>query len=148
MLTYPKYTIRARQQRGSALVIATFVIVVMGLLVYALFGVFGSSTQQSVANIGGARAQFAAQSATQAALLKLFPTSNAAADCSTTEVLEFTEPGLQGCSATVTCSEFNIQANVAGFNASHYRLQAEGLCELGTITYSRRILTEATDAND
>ncbi|MDX1706299.1 MSHA biogenesis protein MshP [Pseudidiomarina sp.] len=137
-----KQTSPARQ-RGSALVVAIFIIVVMSLLASALFGLFSSSSSATVANVGGTRANFAAQSAVQEALLKLFPVAGGAADCSTTTVT-FTEPGVDNCNATVTCTSFTLDE----LDATHYRLQASGSCDIGTETYSRQLLTEATDAND
>lgn len=137
MRTYPKH------QHGSALVVAVFVIVVMGLLASALFGLFGSASQSSVANVGGARANFAAKSGVQHAFLKLFPSNGDPADCSVSN-LTFVEEGLKNCSAEVTCTEIAV----ASLSATLYRLEATGSCELGTDTYTRRLLAEATDAND
>ena len=123
--------------------VAVFVIVVMGLLASALFGLFGSATQSSVANVGGARANFAAKSGVQHAFLQLFPTNGDPATCSTSN-LTFVEEGLKNCSAEITCTEIAVPS----LSATLYRLEATGSCELGTDTYTRRILAEATDAND
>lgn len=139
----PIYPNTPLQQRGSALVVAIFVIVVMGLLASALFGLFGSASQSSVANVGGARANFAAKTGVQHAFLKLFPTAGGAADCSVSN-LTFVEEGLKNCSAEVTCTEIAVTS----LSATLYRLEATGSCELGTDTYTRRLLAEATDAND
>lgn len=138
MLTYPN------RQSGSALVVAIFVIVVMALIAVALYSLFGSASSATVANVGGARANFAAKSATQEALLKLFPVGGGVADCSVTTIPAFDSEGLRNCSAEVSCAEIVVTE----LSATLYRLEAEGSCELGTETYTRRILTEATDAND
>jgi len=139
----PTYPNTYSRQQGSALVVAVFVIVVMGLIASALFALFGSASQSSAANVGGARAQFAAQSGLQAGYLKLFPLTGGAADCSVTN-LTFSEEGLKNCSVAVECTEIAVVA----LSATLYRLQATGSCELGTETYSRKLLAEATDAND
>lgn len=118
-------------------------IVVMGLLASALFALFGSASQASVANVGGARANFAAKTGLQAAFMQLFPSNGDPADCSTIN-LTFVEEGLKSCSAEITCTEIVVTA----LDATLYRLQATGSCELGTETYTRRLLAEATDAND
>ncbi|RUO71070.1 hypothetical protein [Pseudidiomarina salinarum] len=144
MLTYPDSKHHsAHRQRGSALVVAVFIIVVLSLLATALFGLFSSSSSATVANVGGARANFAAKSSVEEALLKLFPVDGGAADCSTTTV-SFSQPGLANCSGEVTCTSFNLDE----LDATHYRLQASGSCEIGTEAYSRQLLTEATDANN
>lgn len=122
---------------------AVFVIVVMGLLASALFGLFSSASQASVANVGGARANFAAKSGLQNAFMQLFPTNGDPADCSTIN-LTFVEEGLKNCTAEITCAEIAV----AALDATLYRLEATGSCELGTDTYTRRLLAEATDAND
>lgn len=131
------------------MIVAIFVIVVMSLVAAALFAVLGSAAQQGGANVGGVRAKMAARSAAQNALIKLFPKTNIAADCSTTEILTFNATsGLENCSATVACTAFEITANVGNVNATYYRLVAEGSCEIGRETYTRQLLLEATDAND
>lgn len=123
--------------------VAVFVIVVMGLLASALFGLFGSASQSSVANVGGARANFAAKTGLQHSFLKLFPTNGDPADCSPS-TLTFVEEGLKNCAVVVSCTETALPS----LSATLYRLEATGSCELGTDTYTRRILAEATDAND
>ena len=115
----------------------------MGLIASALFALFGSATQASVANVGGARANFAAKSGLQNAFLQLFPTNGDAATCAIIN-LTFVEEGLNNCTAEVTCTEIAVTA----LDATLYRLEATGSCELGTDTYTRRLLAEATDAND
>ncbi len=122
--------------------VAVFIIVVLSLLASALFGLFSSSGSASIANVGGARANFAAKSAVEEALLKLFPVDGGAADCSTTTVT-FSEPGLANCSADVTCTSFSLDE----LDGTHYRLRASASCAIGTETYSRQLLTEATDVN-
>lgn len=123
--------------------VAVFIIVVLSLLAAALSGLFSSSGSATIASVGGARATFAASSAVEEALLKLFPVEGGSAECSATSV-SFSEPGLANCTAQVSCISFDVDE----LNATHYRLQASGTCEIGTEIFSRQFLTEATDAND
>ena len=94
-------------QRGSALVIAVFVIVVMLALTMSLSRLLISGSETVVYEVQGSRTLFAAQSGLELALIELFPLSAPTATCAAVSgTYSFSGPGLQGCTATVSCSSF------------------------------------------
>ena len=96
-----------KQQRGSALVIAVFVIVVMLALTVGLSRLLISGSETVVYEVQGTRTLMAAQSGLELALTELFPLAAPTATCaSVSGSYSFSGSALQGCSATVSCSGF------------------------------------------
>lgn len=125
------------KQRGSALVIAVFIIVVMLALVLSLSRLLTSGSEAIVYEVQGTRALFAAQSGLEISLSELF--FLASTTCPFTKPAhEFSVPGLQGCSATVSCAEPYVVESI-----TVYQLESVGQCAAvnGEVT-SRKVQIE------
>ena len=132
---------RKKKQSGSALVVAIFVIVVLGLLVSVLSQLVRTSSDSVVVEVLGNRAFMAAQAGLQRSMLELFPLSQQdAAGCAAVNTGEQDDigKGLAQCHFTVSCNEFAYTAR-----DTHYRLESVGECEAGTKTTTRKLAIEA-----
>lgn len=132
------------KQQGSMLVIAVFILVVMGLLVLRLSRLLSGSSEAVAIEVLGTRAFFAAQSGMEIGLQQLFPLG-ASADCSavTTE-LSFSSDspdmnGLIGCSVSLSCTSSTSSENPA---VTHYLLETAGQCNSGDTQTSRTLKME------
>lgn len=139
-------------QKGSALVVAIFITVVMLLLVVGLSKLLiGSSTGVSY-EVQGTRSFFAAQSGIEYALTELFPLASAtiADSCPSslqngeevnlaqTPTLSFDSSGLQNCTAHISCRERVNELD----EVTHFWLISTGQCGSDTIKTSRTIEME------
>ncbi|WP_215399423.1 PilX N-terminal domain-containing pilus assembly protein [Rheinheimera oceanensis] len=98
-----------KKQRGSALVIAVFVIVVMLALAVGLSRLLVSSSETVVYEVQGTRAFFAAQSGLELALTQLFPLgAPAATSCPAgiSNPVNFSDTALNGCRVIVNCNAY------------------------------------------
>lgn len=131
------------KQRGGALVVAIFIIVVMSILGIAMVRILGDLSRATVSEVYGARAYAAARSGAEIFLTDLFPFDQpvAASEC-TSVSYSFTADGLNQCSADIDCVAYTIPAP---FSGQHFRIVAEGVCSVGATNYSKRIILEATD---
>ena len=128
-------------QRGSALVVAIFVIVVTGLLVATLSRLVATSSDSVVVEVYGTRAYTAAQSGLQQGMYELFPLNQPMANCAAvtgTPVDLSGIPSLANCSVTLSCQAFDYTAD-----DTHYRIEALGQCEAGGQTTERLLAMEA-----
>jgi len=129
------------QQKGSAIVIAIFVIVVMALLAAGLVKILASSAESVAYEVIGTRAYAAAQTGVQWQLLEIFPHDT---DTKTACQSTITEPdfsnveGLEYCEATVTC---NDDGEFDG--TTYYIITSTGQCSVGGVITSRTIEIEA-----
>ncbi|SFR47006.1 MSHA biogenesis protein MshP [Pseudidiomarina maritima] len=152
---FPKRQIPSpQQQRGAALAVAVFIIVVMGLIGMAMVRILGDASSATVSEVLGARAQAAARSGAETLLVELFPLGSANADinvCPTrtsgvpTSVVvqtSYTIDGLANCDTTVLCDQAELTAPYTGV---HFRILAQGSCSAGDMTYSKEIMLEASD---
>lgn len=99
--------LNAATQRGSALVIAVFVIVVMLALTLSLSRLLISGSETVVYEVQGTRTLMAAQSGLELALTELFPLAAPTASCAALSTSHtFSGAALQGCSATISCSGY------------------------------------------
>lgn len=142
------------KQKGAALAVVIFIIVVMALIGASLVRLLSSGSNAVVSEVSGSRAYHAAQSALQLTLTDLFPLNATGANtslCSARVVgnpaplltsYTYTAAGLASCSADVYCDQLEL---TAPFQGHHFRLRAQGICTVGTETYSREILIEASD---
>lgn len=143
-------------QQGSSLVIVIFIIIVFGLLGLAMVRLLSGSTSSVLAEVGGTRAMFAANSSIQSFLTELFPLDEdgaAAGLCVERQVntpppreTTYSYPdevnGLAGCSAELFCDRLEIPAPYTG---THFRITAQGSCPIGDQVYVRELSLEATD---
>ncbi|WP_233009273.1 pilus assembly PilX N-terminal domain-containing protein [Rheinheimera faecalis] len=142
----------ASLQKGSALVIAVFISVVMLLLVAALSKLLIASSEGVSYEVQGTRSFFAAQSGIEYALTELFPLASAtvATSCPGTlqngeavnltlpSTISFNTAGLQSCTAHVSCRE---RSNTAG-EVTHFWLISTGQCGTDEVQTSRTIQME------
>ena len=125
-------------QRGSALVVAVFIIVVMLALVLALARLLTSSSQSVVYEVQGTKALFTAQSGLELALTELFPLVGTGS-CSAKNYDFSTAPELTGCSAAVSCAEL---ANALPDGGSVFRLTSVASCNSADFVTSRKVQIE------
>jgi len=151
---HTKQTQRYQRQRGSALTVAIFVIVVMSVLGAALVRLLGGSSAAVIAEVSGNRALNAANAGVELFLPALFPlnseTNNSVCpDTSLTQQASYDfsahssnsqNTGLQNCQVSVACRALDL-----GEGAVHFRVVANGQCQVGGDTFSREIVVEATD---
>lgn len=143
-----------RRQRGSMLVIAIFILVVMLLIGSAMVNIVTTSGQSVAYEVVGTRAYAAANSGIQQKLTAIFPLDNGvnngqALRCNGTETSPGTDttstdnynygnvPGLRQCRSTVTCREFQHD------DITYYQLTSVAKCDIGDDEVSRTIVVEA-----
>ena len=123
-----------RYQHGFSLPMAVFILVIMALIGTALVNLSQSSHTALGQEVMSTRAFYAAESGAQVALGQLFSLSGAAANCSASyPTVTFNATGLEGCTATVSCTSTTISSK------SYYTLTSTGRCAAATITASRSI---------
>ena len=116
-----------RSQRGSAILIALFVIVIMALLAAAMGRFLVDSSEKHTVEVRGVRALMAAQSGLEIALYRLYPNGQwQGQQCAASTSLSFTDAGLIGCQAIVTCNKVSVSA--AGATQTAYDFSSEGRC--------------------
>lgn len=142
-----------KQQQGSALMVAIFIIVVMSIIGAALVRVLNDSASAGVTEVYGARAYHAAQSGIEVFLTELFPHDSAPASCPSRSghikdaavhrTYTFTTPALANCTTSIRCD----QADMTPYTGRHFRLFSTGQCTAAGQTFSRQLLVEARDEN-
>lgn len=141
-----------RSQRGSAILIALFVIVIMALLAAAMGRFLVDSSEKHTVEVRGVRALMAAQSGLEIALYRLYPNGQwQGQQCAASTSLSFTDAGLTDCQAIVTCNKVPVSA--AGGTQTGYRFSSEGRCgqpDAGSgpnpdFAVSRTLVAEAFD---
>lgn len=143
-----------QQQTGSALVVAIFVIVVLGLLVSVLSKLIQTSSDSVVVEVQGNRAFMAAQSGMQRAMLLLYPLNPDddpfnEADCDGGELKAYKAAEVASttgqCEANVHCDSYAYSG--AGQTETHYRLTSTGTCKADDTTTSRTVAIETRVTN-
>ncbi len=126
-------------QRGSALVIAVFIIVIMTLLGAALVRMMSSNAETVVYEVLGIRAYQAAHAGMQRELAEIFPLAPAGSVCNPSSNYDFSAiKGLENCEATnVTCSESII------LSSTYYTIKSIGQCDVAGVLTSREIEVRA-----
>lgn len=142
----------AQQQRGGALAVAIFIIVIMSLLGVAMVQILNELSRSTVSDVYGTRAYAAARSGAEFFLTELFPIDapvNSAlceirSGLPNVEVLNnpYTIDGLNQCRSVVLCDRKELPSPFLG---THFRITAEGSCTAGDMVYSKQIILEAAD---
>lgn len=140
------------KQRGAALAVALFVLLIVALLGLTLVRALNDSANAVASDVLGTRAQLAAQSGVQGLMTEIYPLNGTldTSICPTRVSHEppvvrsytFTAAGLNQCSATVRCNQLQLTSPYSG---THIRVISEGSCAGGELTYSKRILVEIGD---
>ena len=131
-----------RAQAGSSLVMAIFIIVLMSILLLALGRQLISASTSVSIEVQGNRAFNAAQSGLQLGLVQLFPLNTTASCTAVSASFSFNQPGLQSCTATLSCTQVDNPDNPTP-SRPLFRLTSAGRCEAGDIRSSRVVVMEA-----
>ncbi|MBU1435739.1 MAG: type II secretory pathway component [Gammaproteobacteria bacterium] len=129
-----------KANRGSSLVMALFIIVLMSALLLALGRQLISSSKSVSIEVQGNRAFNAAQSGLQLGLAQLFPVNNTASCTAVAASFSFSQAGLQSCQANLSCLQV---ANPDDATRPLYRLTSSGSCHAGDVQSSRVLVMEA-----
>lgn len=133
------------KQRGSSLVIALFIMVVMSVLGAALINVIINNEEDYAYEVIGTRALHAAQTGAQWRLQQIFPLRNAPnvdinislAACVNGTLNLANINGLNQCTADVTCSTIMHE------NVDYITVRSVGACNLNGESASRVIEVQA-----
>ena len=119
-------------EKGSALVMVIFIMVVLALLLAALAYINAQSNQNSAYQIASTRAYWAAQSGAERGTYQIAPaTGSAASQCFSPNPAYpgiGSIPGLKGCSATVACS-----SSATAASTTSYQITSQGTCPAGDL---------------
>lgn len=139
---FPKLSIKVRisnKQKGSALVLAIFIIVVMTLLGSALVRMMTSTAETIAYEVIGTRAYLAAQSGAQIKLGEIFPLNSSGVACPADSTYNFSAiKGLDNCDiVNVTCNAVPIGV------VTYYTITSTSQCSVAGIFTSREIEIKA-----
>ncbi|MEX2469224.1 MAG: hypothetical protein WD396_05655 [Pseudohongiellaceae bacterium] len=118
-----------RQQTGIGLPAAIFVITVMAAIAVAVNALLSQNAQTFQEELNLTRAFFAAESGAGFAMNTLYPPEEfpgygTPAECAAgPRIYQFTVPGLNGCTATVTCTQVTIGSD------NYATIESEGVCD-------------------
>ncbi len=138
------------KQRGSSLVLALFVIIILTLLGGALMRMISTSSETMSQEVLGTRAYMAANSAMQSELQRLFPL-NSISDCP-----DISQPplagdynfsstgqnvaGLYDCTATTVCEKYYTGVD----GTKYYRLTSTGECGSGVMDANSKVIVKSS----
>lgn len=136
-----------KSQQGSMLVIAIFIIVVLGLLLSALANILNSSQQSVNYEVLGVRAQAAANAGMEAGLYRVLRESvscnvmPAGSTTPTTSLSVNLDASLAQCTVTVLCGQ---RSAINSNSANYYILHSSGSCSAGDnkLTVTRNLKAE------
>ncbi len=143
-----------KKQQGSSIVLAIFVIVIIALLTAALASLQRDSAQSTSYEVYAARAYLSAYSASELALVSLFPLDSREADpenCTQDESLDAddvitvvlgSDVGFHGCTASYTCQILTSETHSAGL-ATRYKVVSMAICKNAQTVTRRQITLEA-----
>ena len=140
----------SKQQAGFGLPVAIFVLVIMALLAAAIVQLSSRNNLSSAQEVFSTRAFYAAESGASWAMSQLFFNSTGSADktfsdaaCSgpvNGQSLTFSNEGLNGCRASLSCSAETIATT------GYYRIVSTGTCGTGDVQATR--VVEVGGRND
>ena len=110
------------RQRGLSLLTALFVITVMAVLAVIILQLVRNNAETTEEAILLNRAFNTAESGIQVGLNKVFPPAGGGV-CPFTQTFNFSEDGLNACSAEVTCSLVNVASE------NFVTLKSKGTCD-------------------
>ncbi len=134
----------SKRQRGFLLPLAIFILVVMGLFAVTISRLTGQTAVATTQEALSVASFYAAESGARYAMNQLFydtgaPITRATVDADCTAVngatLNYTAAGLNGCSASITCTRTIDAADTLSF----YRIQSQGDCGTAPISAQRII---------
>jgi MSHA biogenesis protein MshP len=132
-----------QKQRGSALVIAVFIIVVMLALTLSLARLLRSGSETVVYEVQGNRTLLAAHSALELALTQLFPLNGPTTGCAAlTPTYSFSGAALASCSATVSCQAYT---DSSPGETALFRLVSTASCNAAQVQTRRTVQIEVRE---
>lgn len=147
MLLKQTLLITKNTQKGSSLVLAIFILVVMSLLGAALLRMMATNEETYAYEVLGTRAYNAAQTGAQQKLQQLFPLDNginqglAVGQCGNTLLPLETIDGLNDCSASVVCRSVQHETSF------YFTVTSTGQCEINGEVTSRVVEVQAKSMN-
>ncbi len=132
------------KQNGSMIVIALFVIVVVSLLAAALVKIVSASSNSTIHQVYGVRAQQSAKAGIQSLLQNSFAVDGSAQSCNTSIVSpsSFSNvPGLTNCSYAATCATETI--SFANVDRLYFKFTSTGSCLINNNVVSRTLSVDA-----
>jgi MSHA biogenesis protein MshP len=134
-------------QKGSAIVLAIFVIIIISLLGAALVSLQRDSAKGASYEVYAARAYLSAYSASEIALVDLFPLNSSAAVTTNCTGANISVPlgsddGFHGCTANYQCAVL-VAANSASL-PTRYKVTSTAVCENAQTVTRRQIMVEAS----
>jgi MSHA biogenesis protein MshP len=132
-----------KSQRGSTIVVALIISIVLLGLGIALSNQISSTVRQQSIEYYGARAYLSAQSALEVAISRVVSGGNP--QCSVvTAPVSFNTANMQNCSVSLSCDvEINVdEPEVSGGAIRVYSLGALAACSSGQLNTSRELLVE------
>ncbi len=136
-----------KKERGSLLVVALFVIIVLTLLAGAMINVVSNSSSNVINDVFGVRVKQAANAGIQTLISQSFPIGSTPQTCQTTvnSPSSFTNiPGLNGCSYVARCDSEDIE--FSGTDYRYYKFTSTGVCELSGSVFSRTVAVDAIES--
>jgi MSHA biogenesis protein MshP len=136
------------RQRGSMLVMALFVLIVLALLAGTMITIISGSSKTVIHEVYGLRAQHAAQAGLETLIAQSFPVGANAQVCNITASSSnsFSNiAGFQNCRFDAQCT--SSQIDFAGQTHRYYRFASTGLCEIGEGVVSRTLYVDAMQEN-
>lgn len=135
-------------QRGSMLVVALFILVVLTLLAGTMVTIISGSSKTVIHEVYGLRAQYAAQAGLETLIAQSFPANGAAQVCNLNEssTASFSQiNGFRNCRFDAQCTSSDINFN--GENHRFYRFASTGFCDTGETVVSRTLFVDAMQEN-
>lgn len=120
-------------QKGISMAFLLFTIIIVSLLAAALMRLNSQSNISNAHHVISTRAFFAAESGAQLQALAIFPVAGGGNVC-VNQNFNFTETGLNGCTATTTCTGTVIGAN------TYYQVISQGQCNIGQLLQATRTI--------
>ena len=143
-----------KQQQGSMLIVAIFVITVMVFIAVALQDVFEKAAKSVAYEVFGARALSAANTGAEVALQKIFYLNgeqalvfNNASPNVATLILNSTgfKSAMFNCEVEVTIERFDVTDVTFFYDYTHYRIESTATCVAGRFTTVRTIAVEGRE---
>lgn len=138
-----------QKQAGSAIVLAIFVILIISMLGAALVSLQRDNAEGTSYEVFASRAYLSAYSASELALVALFPLNSTSADITTCTGAEFSvtldtssDDGFYGCSANYQC-QILLPISSASL-PTRYKVISTAVCENAQTVTRRQIMVEAS----
>ncbi len=134
-----------KQQQGSMLVIALFIIVVISLLAASLSRILSSTADSVASEVYSTKAYNAAESGMEFGIYQVlrsnqvcanFPATTPISDAANVSFDISDEVGLENCTVTVTCQSISVDSSEL------FYLVSTGICDGGKIVAQHQVEAE------